>query len=68
VNVALVFMQAVGAIAVLAGVWLLLPLGGALAVDGALLLVLATLAEVVVRRAHRGAPAPQRRDESGGPV
>jgi hypothetical protein len=52
VSVALTVAQLVGALALLVGVWLLLPLAGALAVDGALVLVLATLAEAVLTRAH----------------
>ena len=56
----LVLLQVTGAVAMLVGVALWLPLGLVLAVDGALVLVLATAAEAARRRAHR-------QDRGGGP-
>lgn len=54
-----VSLQGVAVLAVLAGVALLLPLGGALVVDGVLVLVLSTALEVVRLRA-RSAPSDRR--------
>jgi hypothetical protein len=59
VNAATTIIQALALLAVLAGVALLLPLGWALVVDGALVLVAATAAEVADRRARR-APSDSR--------
>lgn len=52
-------IQLLGVLAVLVGPFLLLPLGGALIVDGALAVVLATAFEVAVRKA-RSAPSDGR--------
>lgn len=49
-------LQALGALAVLAGVALVLPLGWAVLVDGLLVLVLSTAFEVALTRARRAAP------------
>lgn len=52
-----VALQGAAVLAVLAGVALLLPLGGALIVDGVLVLAVSTAFEVVRLRAARSAPA-----------
>ncbi|MBL8926327.1 MAG: hypothetical protein JNM77_08810 [Pseudonocardia sp.] len=52
-------LQALGVLAVLVGVALLLPPGGALVVDGALALTAATAAEAIVRK-RPGAPSDRR--------
>lgn len=52
-------LQLVAVVAVLAGVALLLPLGGALVVDGVLTLALSTALEVIRLRALR-APSDRR--------
>jgi len=57
-STALTVAQVLGVLAALVGVALLLPLGGALVVDGVAVLVLATAAEVVVLR---GPSAPSAR-------
>lgn len=60
--------QLLGLLAVLVGVALALPLYGALLVDGGLVLVAATAAEVVARKA-RSAPSDRRgRAHTGGGV
>lgn len=52
-----VVLQLAALFAVLAGVALLLPLGGALVVDGVLVLIVSTALEVVRLRASRPAKA-----------
>ena len=59
-----VALQGVAVLAVLAGVALLLPLGGSLIVNGVLVLVLSTALEVVRLRA-RSAPSDRRSGDDG---
>lgn len=61
-----VLAQLAGALAVLVGIYLTLPLGLALVVGGLVLLVLATLAELVVRGRPAAPPARRRRPRAGG--
>lgn len=59
INAITTVIQALGLVAVLAGVALLLPLGGALVVDGLIVLAAAVAVELVDLRA-RSAPASRR--------
>jgi hypothetical protein len=65
-SVVLAVAQLLGVLAVLAGVYLLLPLGAALVVSGALVLVLATAAEVAVSRRPAAPSAPRSRADTAG--
>jgi hypothetical protein len=59
VSIVLTAIEALGLLAVLVGVALALPLWGSLIVDGLLVVVAATAAELVVRKAH-SAPSDRR--------
>lgn len=61
-----VLVQLAGALAVLVGIYLTLPLGLALIVGGAVLVFLGTLAELVVRGRPVALPARRRRPRAGG--
>lgn len=58
-NLVLSVLQALGVLAVLAGVAILLPLGAALVVDGLLVVAVATAAEHIVS-GRRSAPSDRR--------
>lgn len=63
-NLVLSILQALGVLAVLAGVALLLPLGAALVVDGLLVVAAATAVEHIVS-GRRSAPSDRRSGTTG---
>lgn len=63
-----VAMQALGVLAVLVGVALLLPLGAALVVDGALVVALAVVAEHIVTKRPSAPPVGRSGPRTPGAV
>lgn len=61
-------VQALGALAILVGVALALPLYGALVVDGVLIVALATVAELILQRRPRTPSGGRHGPNDGGAV